>query len=58
MPSLESEVVKTFLDRLEAADEVNEAIVERLRLFLSANKLPNAEQLAELFATGSGDRLA
>jgi hypothetical protein len=48
-------VLKTFIEHLGAADEVSDAVVEGLRTSLSADKLPKAEQLAELFVTGSGD---
>jgi hypothetical protein len=56
--SIESQVLQTFLEHIAADDEVSDAVVEGVRDALSANKLPKAEQLAEIFATGSGDTLA
>lgn len=58
MPSLESEVLKSFLARLEETGEASEALVERLRALLSGSKLPKAEQLVELFSSVSGGNLA
>ncbi|MDQ4033792.1 MAG: hypothetical protein M3332_16750 [Actinomycetota bacterium] len=58
MSSLESHVLQTFLERLAFADKVSDAVVEGLRDALTADKLPKAERLVELFTTGSGDTLA
>lgn len=56
--SIESQVLQTFLERIAAGGEVSDAVVEGVRDALSVDKLPKAEQLAEIFATGSGDTLA
>jgi hypothetical protein len=56
--NIESQVLQTFFERLDAADEVSDAVVEGLHDALSAEKLPRVELLVELFATGSGDTLA
>jgi hypothetical protein len=50
-------VLQTFIERLAADGEVSDAVVEALHEALSADKLPKAERLAELLATGSGDTL-
>lgn len=57
MSGIETQVLETFLERLGAADEVSVAVVDGLRTALSADKLPKAEELAEIFATSSGDSL-
>lgn len=58
MSNIESHVLRTFLERLATADKVSDTVVEGLADLLTAEKLPKAERLAELFTTGSGDTLA
>lgn len=58
MSGIESQVLETFLKCLRANDEVSSAVAEGLRIYLGAQNLPKAEQLADLFALGSGDGLA
>ena len=58
MARIDSQVLETFLERLSEADEVTDAVADGLRTLLSSGKLPKADDVAELFASGSGDTLA
>jgi hypothetical protein len=58
MSTIESEVLTAFLARIAVSDQVADSVVEGLREKLTKSKLPNAEELARLFASGSGDALA
>lgn len=55
---IDSEVLRTFTQRLHAIDEVAVAVVDQLCTLLSADKLPKPDTLVALFAAESGDRRA
>ncbi|SFE43955.1 hypothetical protein [Blastococcus tunisiensis] len=58
MSGIETDVLETFLMRIAASEEVSDSVVEGLRERLTASRIPKPEELAELFANGSGDALA
>lgn len=58
MSRIESEVLRTFTQRLHDVDEVPAAVAEQLSTLLSADKLPKPDVLVALFAAESGDRHA
>lgn len=56
--NLDAEVLEAFLERLAADPAVGETVLDGMRAYLSAPRLPSAEQLAQLFASGTGEALA
>ena len=57
MAGIESELTATFLAQLERAEDVPNVVTERLKALLDADKLPNSDQLATLYAEASGESL-
>ena len=56
---IESEVLRTFTQRLNEVDEVvPAAVAAQLGALLGADKLPKADVLVALFAEETGDRRA
>jgi len=56
---IESEVLRTFMQRLNKVDEVvPAAVAAQLGALLGADKLPKADVLVALFAEETGDRRA
>lgn len=55
---LEAEVLEEFLEQLTEDSSINDTVVNGLRDYLTRAKMPSAEQLAQLFASGSGEQLA
>jgi hypothetical protein len=55
---IQSEVLRTFTQRLHDVDEVPAAVAEKLDTLLSADKFPKPDVLVALFADESGDRRA
>jgi hypothetical protein len=58
MAGVESEILETFLAQLKSAEDVPAAVTAQLGDLLAAEKLPKSDQLAALFAAGSGEPLA
>ncbi|MFL0288843.1 hypothetical protein ACJH6J_29955 [Mycobacterium sp. SMC-18] len=59
MSRIESEVLRTFMQRLNEVDEVvPAAVAAQLGALLGADKLPKADVLVALFAEETGDRRA
>ncbi len=58
MAGIEANVFESFLERLQAAEDVPKQVTEKLSSALAAEKLPKAEEIAEIYREGSGDRAA
>ncbi len=58
MASIESNVFESFLERLRAAGDVPEQVTEKLTSALALEKLPKADEIAEIYREGSGDPVA
>lgn len=57
MAGIEWDVLTTFLVRLKESGEVPAELVDEFSAALTEQKLPNADELAAMYAAGSGDRL-
>ncbi len=55
MAGIEAEVLGAFLAQLEHAEDVPQAVTDKLRTLLAAEKLPKPEQLASVYAEASGE---
>lgn len=58
MAGVESEVLKTFLNKLDSVEDVSAAVHVQLGNMLAAERLPTADQLVNLFMSESGKPLA
>lgn len=58
MSRIESEVLRTFIQRLHEVEEVPASVAEQLGTLLGVEKLPKADVLVTLFAEEIGDRRA
>ncbi|MGI8647935.1 MAG: hypothetical protein ACR2JX_06900 [Mycobacteriales bacterium] len=58
MSEIEVQVLEAFLERLRALGQVNDPVGNDLRIALSADPLPKADELVKFFTAGSGDELA
>ena len=58
MPSLDSQIIDTFLARVEERGRVGEAVVQGLASALGKDKLPKPEDLVRLYAAGGEDTVA
>lgn len=54
MPSLDSQIIDTFLARVEERGQVGDAVVQGLASVLGKDKLPKPEELVRLYS-GSGE---
>lgn len=55
MAEIQSDVLATFLNQLEASSDVPSRVAEQLSTLLAQEKLPKPEELADLFAAESGE---
>ncbi len=58
MSAIEKDIMLTFLEALRHSDDVSEAVVDGLEEMLQAEKLPKADRVSELIASGSGEPIA
>jgi RNase H-fold protein (predicted Holliday junction resolvase) len=55
---IEADVIEAFLERLKISDDVPVQVEEKLSSALAKEKLPKADEIAEMYREGSGDPLA
>lgn len=58
MSTLEATVMAAFYERLSATQDVNQELIEALRLSLDSATLPKPDDLAQLIAAKSGEERA
>lgn len=58
MAGIEANVFESFLERLTASGDVPDQVTEKLSSALAQEKLPKADEIAEIYREGSGDPLA
>jgi hypothetical protein len=58
MAGIEAGVFESFLERLAATGDVPEQVTEKLSTALVQEKLPKADEIAEIYREGSGDPVA
>jgi hypothetical protein len=58
MSNIADDVLRTFFAQLAKMDGVSDKVVEGLREWLTSDRLPSADSLAQLYASGSGEALA
>jgi hypothetical protein len=58
MAGIEADVFESFLKQLTASDEVPEQVGEKLSGALAQEKLPKADEIAEIYRENSGDPIA
>jgi hypothetical protein len=58
MTPIETEIWAAFLARLAASAQVSDQVAQELRLALNGSKLAKGDDLAKLFARGSGGAVA
>jgi hypothetical protein len=58
MAGIEADVFESFLKQLTASDDVPEQVEEKLRSALAKEKLPKADEIAEIYRESSGDPIA
>jgi len=57
MPTLQQQIAEKFLLKLAAADDVDAAKIEQLRLLLAENKKAKADDFIKIFTTPAGGDL-
>ncbi len=55
MASVEAEVLKEFLVQLSQCGDVPASLASRVGELLAADKLPKADQLADVYAKAAGE---
>jgi hypothetical protein len=59
MATIEDAVLESFFQRIAAEPGITQTVVDELRtLLVGGTKLPTADALAQIFAQGSGDKIA
>jgi len=59
MASIEDAVLESFFQRIAADPSITQTVADELRVLLvGGTKLPTPDALAQIFAQGSGDKLA
>ena len=58
MAGIEADVIEAFLERLKISDDVPVLVAEKLSSALAKDKLPKADEIAEMYREGSGDPIA
>ena len=58
MPSLDSQIIETFLSQLDERGRVGNAVVQGLAGVLGKDKLPKPEELVRLYSAGGDGTVA
>lgn len=58
MADIDADVIEAFLERLKVSDDVPVQVAENLSSALAKDRLPKADEIAEMYRGGSGDPIA